>query len=103
GDARHAAGVVVRIGGRKGEEFTFHTRELVGAAGYRCPVARSVVESSYNEEMMDRNHYCGGYREYWRNVKECGTNSGDIEIHFVDSVIPGYFWLFPVADNVVNV
>jgi len=103
GDARHASGVVVRIGGRNGEERTYYTRELVGAAGYRCPVARSVVESSYNEVMMDRDHYCGGYREYWRNVKGCETNVGDIEIHFVDSVIPGYFWLFPVSENVVNV
>ena len=103
GDARHASGVVVRIGGRSGEERTYYTRELVGAAGYRCPVARSVVESSYNEVMMDRDHYCGGYREYWRNVKGCETNVGDIEIHFVDSVIPGYFWLFPVSENVVNV
>ena len=103
GDARHASGVVVRVGGRKGEEFTFHSKEIVGAAGYRCPVAKSVVESSYNEEMVDRDHYCGGYREYWRNVKDCGTNTGDIEIHFVDSVIPGYFWLFPVSEDVVNV
>ena len=103
GDARHATGVVVRIGGRNGEERTFHTRELVGAGGYRCPVARSVVESSYNEIMMDRDHYCGGYREYWQNVKGCEANVGDIEIHFVDTVIPGYFWLFPVSENVVNV
>ena len=103
GDARHAAGVVVRIGGRDGEERTFHTRELVGAGGYKCPAARSVVESSYNEKLMDRDHYCGGYREYWRNVKGCESNSGDIEIHFVDTVIPGYFWLFPVSENVVNV
>lgn len=103
GDARHAAGVVVRIGGRRGEERTFYTRELVGAAGYRCPVAYSVVESTYGEEMVDRDHYCGGYREYWRNVKGCGENIGDIEIHFVDTVIPGYFWLFPVSENVVNV
>jgi geranylgeranyl reductase family protein len=103
GDARHATGVVVRIGGRNGEERTFHTRELVGAGGYRCPVARSVVESSYNEVMMDRDHYCGGYREYWQNVKGCEANVGDIEIHFVDTVIPGYFWLFPVSENVVNV
>jgi geranylgeranyl reductase family protein len=103
GDARHASGLVIRIGGRGGEERTFHSRELVGAGGYRCPVARSVVESSYGENMVDRDHYCGGYREYWRNVKGCEENSGDIEIHFVDTVIPGYFWLFPVSENVVNV
>ncbi len=103
GDARHACGVVVRVGGRDGEECRFYARELVGAGGYRCPVARSVVESSYGETMMDRDHYCGGYREYWRNVKGCKENVGDIEIHFVDTVIPGYFWLFPVSENVVNV
>ncbi|MDA8805445.1 NAD(P)/FAD-dependent oxidoreductase [Euryarchaeota archaeon] len=103
GDARHASGLVLRIGGRGGEERTFHSRELVGAGGYRCPVARSVVESSYGEAMVDRDHYCGGYREYWSNVKGCEENSGDIEIHFVDTVIPGYFWLFPVSENVVNV
>ena len=28
---------------------------------------------------------------------------GDIEIHFVDSVVPGYFWIFPVNDEVANV
>ena len=33
GDSRHASGVVVRIGGRDGEERTFYTRELVGAGG----------------------------------------------------------------------
>ena len=53
--------------------------------------------------MVDRSHYCAGYREYWRGVKGCEDNVGDIEIHFVDTVIPGYFWLFPVAEGVVNV
>ncbi|MCH1584054.1 MAG: NAD(P)/FAD-dependent oxidoreductase [Flavobacteriales bacterium] len=103
GDARHARAVVVRIGGRKGEEFTFHSKEIVGAGGYLCPVAKSVVAESYNEPMVDRDHYCGGYREYWTNVKGCETSTGDIEIHFVDSINPGYFWIFPVSENVVNV
>ena len=40
---------------------------------------------SYEENMVDRTHYCGGYREYWKNVKGCTENVGDIEIHFVDS------------------
>ena len=53
--------------------------------------------------MVDNMHYCGGYREYWRNVKGCEGGVGDIEIHFVDSVVPGYFWIFPVNDEVANV
>ena len=68
-----------------------------------CPVAKALVEDSYAENMVDRTHYCGGYREYWKNVKGCCENVGDIEIHFVDTVVPGYFWLFPVSEGVVNV
>ena len=30
-------------------------------------------------------------------------SEGPIEIHFIDEVIPGYFWLFPVSEGVVNV
>ena len=103
GDKRHAAGINVKIGGRNGKNLTFHSREIIGAAGYRCPVAKALVEGSYGEEMVDRDHYCDGYREYWKNVKGCTENIGDIEIHFVDSVVPGYFWLFPVSEGVVNV
>ena len=103
GEQRHARGVVVRVGGRKGEEMVFHAPNVVGAAGYRCPVAKSMLEETYEEPMVDRSHYCAGYREYWRGVKGCEDNVGDIEIHFVDTIIPGYFWLFPVAECVVNV
>ena len=98
-----AKGVEVRIGGRKGEMMSFYSDELVGAAGYRCPVAKTLVETIHDEKMLDRRHYCGGYREYWENVKGCEGNVGDIEIHFVDTVVPGYFWLFPVSQNVTNV
>ena len=103
GEARRACGVEVRLGGRGGETRTWTSANLVGAAGYRCPVATALVEESHGEAMVDRAHYCGGYREYWSGVKGCEENAGDIEIHFVDSVIPGYFWLFPVAEGVVNV
>ena len=103
GNQRHAKGVVVTIGGRKGEQRTYVSREIVGAAGYQCPVAKAVVKESFSEEMVDNTHYCGGYREYWRNVEGCSGGVGDIEIHFVDSIVPGYFWIFPVSEDVVNV
>ena len=103
GNQRHAKGVVVTIGGRKGEQRTYFSREIVGAAGYQCPVAKAVVKESFSEEMVNNTHYCGGYREYWRNVEGCSGGVGDIEIHFVDSIVPGYFWIFPVSEDVVNV
>ena len=53
--------------------------------------------------MRDDDHYCGAYREYWENVGGFEGRSGPIEIHFIDEVIPGYFWIFPVQEGIVNV
>ena len=102
-DESTITGVDVRIGGRKGEMFSYNADWTVGAGGYQCPVAKKIVRDMAKEEMVDKMHYCGGYREYWKGVKGCEGNVGDIEIHFVDSVVPGYFWLFPLGDGVVNV
>ena len=96
-------GVKVRIGGRDGRVLDFFSEWVIGAGGYNCPVARSVVKEIHGQEMMDKKHYCGGYREYWQGVKGCEGDTGNIEIHFVDSVNPGYFWLFPLGDGMVNV
>ena len=96
-------GVKVRIGGRDGRVLDFFSEWVIGAGGYNCPIARSVVKDIHGQELMDKKHYCGGYREYWQGVKGCEGDVGDIEIHFVDSVNPGYFWLFPLGDGMVNV
>ena len=32
-----------------------------------------------------------------------GGDEGPIEIHFIDEVLPGYFWLYLVQGNRVNV
>ena len=75
----------------------------IGAGGYLCPVAKKVVEELNGEKLRDELHYCGAYREYWRGVKDVGLDEGSIELHFVDDVIPGYWWIFPVNEDVVNV
>ena len=96
-------GVEIGIGGKKGERRVYSAPWTIGAAGYRCPVARKIVKEMAEEELVDRMHYCGGYREYWSGVKGCEEDSGNIEIHFVDTVVPGYFWLFPLGGGKVNV
>ena len=96
-------GVEIGIGGKRGEKRIYSAPWTVGAAGYRCPVARKIVKEMAKEELVDRMHYCGGYREYWSGVKGCEEDSGNIEIHFVDTVVPGYFWLFPLGGGRVNV
>ncbi|MDP6870116.1 MAG: NAD(P)/FAD-dependent oxidoreductase [Candidatus Poseidoniaceae archaeon] len=96
-------GVEVEIGKRSGIVNSYSAPWTVGAGGYRCPVAKTVVEGLNNENMVDRMHYCAGFRQYWKGVKGCEGDSGSIEIHFVDTVNPGYFWLFPLGGGVVNV
>ena len=103
GDERRIIGVKGKLGGVKGEDMSFTAPLTIGAAGYNCPVARAIVNDTYDEGMVDKSHYCGGFRQYWKNVEGCNPKIGDIEIHFVDSITPGYFWLFPVSENIVNV
>ncbi|OUV66770.1 MAG: hypothetical protein CBC89_04195 [Euryarchaeota archaeon TMED129] len=96
---------IVGVSGKtdEGEELGFTSLVTIGAGGYNCPVAKTITEKVHNEPMRDIEHYCGGYREYWTDVKGCEGDSGSIEIHFIDDVNPGYFWIFPVNDGTVNV
>ena len=96
---------IVGISGKtiEGGELSFTSLVTIGAGGYNCPVAKTITEDIHDEPMRDIEHYCGAYREYWSNVKGCEGDSGSIEIHFIDDVNPGYFWIFPVNDGTVNV
>ena len=39
-------------------------------------------------------------RCYYKNVKNL---TDQIELHFIDEVLPGYFWLFPCGKNIANI
>jgi len=95
GDNRIFSGVSTNLG-------DFFAPMIIGAGGYTCPVARAVVKETYSEELMNREHYCGGWREYWTDVEGCNVDDGAIEIHFLKGS-SGYLWLFPVGNGVVNV
>ncbi len=45
---------------------------------------------------------CAGLRQYWSNVKGLHPK-GYIELHFLKDIQPGYFWIFPMAENRANV
>ena len=97
-------GVSGKVGSKRSDDpvLTFTASVTIGAGGYNCPVSRKIVELN-DEPHKDNEHFCGGYREYWENVEGLEGQEGPIEIHFIDEVLPGYFWLFPVRDGVVNV
>ena len=97
-------GVSGKSGGARSEEpeLTFSAALTIGAGGYNCPVSRTITDV-HDEPFRDDEHFCGGYREYWENVEGLSNSEGPIEIHFIGEVSPGYFWLFPVKEGVVNV
>jgi flavin-dependent dehydrogenase len=68
---------------------------ILGCDGYNSIVARRL--GLYE---MDINNTSIAIRCYYEGVKGL---SDQIELHYVKEVNPGYFWLFPAGDGLVNV
>ncbi|MFH0971992.1 MAG: geranylgeranyl reductase family protein [Candidatus Micrarchaeota archaeon] len=81
--------------GNGGVEKTFNGKVIAGADG-----ALSIVARKLGVGEIDPKHNCTGVRGYFKGVKNL-TKS--IELHFVDSIIPGYFWIFPMEEGIANV
>jgi geranylgeranyl reductase family protein len=50
----------------------------------------------------DLKHHAGAVRAYYKNVKGL-ANDNFIELHFIKSITPGYFWIFPLPNGQANV
>ena len=70
---------------------------VIGADG-----AYSVVAKELGITQLDENHYCAGVRAYYEGVTGFHEHN-HIEVHFLDEVLPGYFWIFPMANGRANV
>ncbi len=91
-------GFVVGVKGKDlktGKEEEFRSKIVVGADG-----ASSIVAGKLGLNNPQPEHECIALRVYYENISECTPN---IEIHFVDSLLPGYFWIFPLENNTANV
>ena len=78
-----------------GESIDIKGRIVLGADGFNSIVARKVGLYSH-----DPDHLIVALRCYYKNVKGL---TDQIELHYVDEVIPGYFWIFPLEDGYANV
>ncbi len=76
-------------------EKEFRAKIVVGADG-----ANSVIAKKVGMMVADKAHLCAAIRAYYKNVRGLTPN---IELHFVDEVIPGYFWIFPLENGLANV
>lgn len=79
----------------KGKEHEFRANITVGAGGVYSLLARE-MKVNHN----DPNHMCTAVRAYYENVEGLNNN---IELHFIDSILPGYFWIFPLDNGKANV
>jgi len=98
-DALVKDGATVRgvLGHRAGEKTprTFHAHAVLGADGFDSIVARQMGLYEH-----DSKHWVVATRGYYRGITEM---TDYIEIHFVDAVTPGYFWIFPLENGWANV
>jgi menaquinone-9 beta-reductase len=87
------AGVKAR--GADGKEYEYRGKLVIGADSVNSVVAREIRGAD-----VDPEHTCVAYRAYYSGI---GGMTGCLEIHFVKSIMPGYFWIFPMENNLANV
>lgn len=51
---------------------------------------------------MEPRHHSAGIRQYYSGVEGLDPDNF-IELHFLDELLPGYFWIFPLSDQEANV
>ena len=90
------SGVVVGVSTKDNE---YRAPLVIGAGGYNCPVSRWVLDHT-EQPKQDRQFYSSAVREYWDYL---GTESGEFEIHFLEGIQPGYFWIFPISKTRFNI
>ncbi len=76
---------------------TIECKLIVGAEGCRSLVAKKLAHIEKEDK-----HYCAGIRAYYKGVSNLDQNNF-IELHFLKELLPGYLWIFPLADGGANV
>lgn len=81
--------------GKDGAKISFKSRVVIGADGAASAVSRLV--GLPNQPM---EHIYSAIRGYWDGVDGL---TEDIELYFIDGVLPGYLWVFPMGNRRANV
>lgn len=85
-------GILIKAGAKE-----WKAKLLVGADG-----AHSIVAKTLAGHTVDRDYHSGGLRQYYQGVTGFHPDNL-IELHFLKSITPGYFWVFPLPDGRANV
>lgn len=80
----------------KTDQQTIHARLVIG-----CDGANGVSRKKLSPVAKDADHHAGAVKAYFKNVKEVPDKL--LEIYFLKDSLPGYFWIFPLANGEYNV
>ncbi len=89
---------------RKGSKIEIRTKDgriFQSAIVIGCDGAHSLIRRSLLGANVDKAHHATAIRAYFKNVSDVKSNT--LEFHFLRELVPGYFWIFPVSDSIVNV
>ena len=88
---------VVGVKGKSinGEQKKYFGNIVLGADGPYSIISRK--SGLYNSDM---NYTAVGLRCYYENVEDL---TDQIELHYVNETIPGYFWIFPAGNKKANI
>ncbi len=81
----------------KKKNETIKAKLVIVADGAQSIFARHVAGIQVEPE-----HYCAGIRAYYSGVKNMDKENF-IELFFLDELLPGYLWIFPLPNNQANV
>ncbi|MDZ4846141.1 MAG: geranylgeranyl reductase family protein [Chitinophagales bacterium] len=81
----------------KKKSLTIKAKLVLVADGAQSVFARHVAGIEVEPE-----HYCAGIRAYYTGVKNMDKENF-IELFFLDELLPGYLWIFPLPNNQANV
>jgi geranylgeranyl reductase family protein len=78
-------------------EFEINSMLVIAANGAHSQFAKKIGGMAVNPQ-----HYCAGLRAYYKNVNNLSEHNF-IELHFLKEFLPGYFWIFPLANGEANI
>ena len=95
-------------------DIIYENKKIIGVEGIKdkrkekiyapiilgCDGPNSIISRKLGFQEEDESNIAIAIRCYYKNVKGL---SDQIELHFVDEVLPGYFWMFPAGNGIANI
>ncbi len=106
GEITFLEGVEIHHYERTPQGYRLHDRDQTLHVNCRLLLVANGAHSAFSRKEAglekDPAHHAASVRAYFKNVSGM-HEKGFIELHFLDSILPGYFWVFPLPGNRANV